>query len=85
MTKIEVANYTRISKTAARKAYYQGTPIYIVPCYLRPDNMYMPAVEIGPWGEDVSGFDNRVNAFEYYNCNHETGYYTAFYLRDETL
>ena len=23
-----------------------------------------------------------VNAFRFYNCNHETGYYPAFYVRE---
>lgn len=89
MRTIEINGYRRISKPAARKAYQAGETVYIIPCKMRPDNMYMPAMAIScKPSQDKSTveipscaatFDSRVNAFEYYNCSPETGNYTAFY------
>ena len=28
-------------------------------------------------------FNNIVNSFEYYNCNHELGYYASFYIKTD--
>ena len=36
-------------------------------------------MELYPW-YDVKDFDSVVNEFEFYNCNYETGYYSAFYI-----
>lgn len=32
------------------------------------------------YNNEVKEFDKLVNEFEYYNCNHECGYYAAFYV-----
>ncbi len=49
----------------------------------------MNLVPGGMWGngciitkEEGRTFDQVLNAFEYYNCNNETGNYTAFYIEE---
>ena len=71
--------YYRIEKRQARRFY--KTPyykyLYFAPCKMRPD-----AFGSGPWAPSDNNvfFDKIVNEFEFYNCNFETGYYTAFYI-----
>jgi len=87
-------NYTRISKVTARKAYNNGTIIYIVPCkvacndsniWVKPFEMNIKRVtdEYAGYPDLIAqhSFDSRVNNFEFYNCNYELGYYTAFYVK----
>jgi hypothetical protein len=67
--------------------YNNGYAIVFVPCKFAPDLLSPNSMAINICKEELeeildegeSDFDKRVNAFEYYNCNYETGYYTAFY------
>lgn len=70
-------NFQRIQLRTARKLFQNGSEVYVIACKLRPDNLYMPAVKINP---DYD-FDKFVNAYEFYNCNNETGKYSAFYIK----
>lgn len=72
----------RIRKNQARKLYNEGKTIIIAPCNL---NIYNPVynsilsqtiVKIA----DNREFDNIINDFEWYNCNHEMGYYCSYYI-----
>lgn len=84
MKNIETHIYKRIDKRKARSLYNAGYTIYLVPCKIWPNDR-------GPWiqpypiyKKEGESFDNHVNAFEYYNCNHnELGYYAAFYVKKE--
>ena len=80
MNAIAIGGYTRISKRAARKLYDANKPVHICVCKYRPNNMWMPAVEIRHYKDEAS-FDSYVNSYEHYNCNYETGYYAAFYTK----
>lgn len=84
MNKIETGIYTRISKRTAKKMYNDGKSVYIVPCkvYANDNNYWIKPYEI-KINKDIDPFDRIVNSFEYYNCNHELGYYTAFYIKME--
>lgn len=92
MNVIVIGDFRRISKTTAMRLYREGKTVYIIPCKMRPDNMYIPAIPIMNEipihsSNDESNvnaiFRQRVIASEYYNCNHETGYYSAFYIKKE--
>lgn len=87
-------NYSRISKGKARKLYNNDTAVYIVPCkvacsdsnmWIKPFELTLKQVTDEYKGFDdlikFYSFDNRINDFEYYNCNYELGYYTAFYIK----
>lgn len=81
MKQISINGYKRISKHAARKRFNNCQSYYMLPCNILPGN---------PWEEPIAGtvydthnsFNEIVNAFEYYNCNNETGNYTAFYIKE---
>lgn len=70
--------YTKITKPAARRLYNEGSKILLTPCKLRP-------IPCGVYVSRASGrdFDKLINEFEYYNCNSETGYYTAYYVWED--
>lgn len=76
---------TRISKTAARKLYNAGRDVLFIPCNLNPENNFY---NLGIWENKMlvgqyDSFEKLVNSFEFYNCNNETGKYTAFYIKKE--
>lgn len=78
---------TRITIHQARKRYAEGLPVVFCPCKLYPFGGWAPGIEITPkpdeWDEGdtaATAFTKRVNAFTYYNCNYESGYYPAYYL-----
>lgn len=76
----------RINKRVARKLFEQGVVITVLPCKANPrspwwhgldwDKNYLISI-----GEEPD-FDKLYNAFVYYNCNYETGYYPAFYVEE---
>lgn len=68
--------YQKIDKRAARKLYDNNQPVFIIPCKCSPGAMWLTGFEMVK--EDQT-FDQFVNAFTYYNCNYELGYYPAFY------
>lgn len=81
--------YKRISKTAAIKEYMNGKKIFLIPCKVRFDNVFILPYCISRESKkefyvDEIGcrnyFINTIASFEYYNCNlSETGKYTSFY------
>lgn len=97
MNKIETGIYTRISKRIAKKMYNDGQSVYVVPCKVYPsdNNYWITPYEIAYTAEmqqiDLEyptlayqhTFESRMANFEYYNCNYELGYYTAFYTKME--
>ena len=69
------------TKKQARAAYDSWLTILFCPVKMRP---------FTPWNLETcvdksSGrsFDSTVNEFEHYNCNRETGMYTAFYIKSD--
>lgn len=75
-------SFERVSKRTARRHYNNGEPIILLPvkCYTE-----MFAFETEENYNKIREFDNLVNEFEYYNCNHECGYYAAFYVAEEKM
>ena len=78
--------FRRIQKRRARKYYEQGGEIYLCPYKLRPGEPWHPEAVAhmdGLEGRDASAaFDFMVDMFEFYNCNHQSGEYAAFYVKD---
>lgn len=79
MKNIETHTYKRINKKKARSLYNAGYTIYLTPCKIWPDDR--GPIRPCPISKKEGPFDDRVNAFEYYNCNHQLGYYAAFYIK----
>ena len=84
----EVQVMIRINKKRARNLYNKGISIYLLPCKVQLDNIWIKPhqINIRDYPGEVNSFDRRVNAFEYYNCNYnQLGYYTAYYIEEEVL
>lgn len=81
--------WSRINKTAARKAFNAGMDVLFVPCNMsiRRDcyfNYHVLLNNRGPeFDNSTRNFDTLCNHFEYYNCNNETGKYAAFYIWED--
>lgn len=70
--------FEKINKSRARKEFDTGHPIWIAACHLRPETgIRLNSDCYKNLGQD---FDKIINAFQYYNCNNDTGYYPAYYL-----
>lgn len=67
----------RVSKRTARRYYNNGESIIILPVKCYSEQF---AFETEKNYNKIRTFDNLVTEFEYYNCNHETGHYAAFYV-----
>jgi len=70
----------KITKATARKMYNNKQSFIMVPHKMHPNSIF--AVEIKP-GWMFRNFDVMYNEFRYYNCNPETGYYIAFYIKED--
>ena len=89
MKDLDNGKYTRIRKDVARRLYNEGRTIYLTPSnvaasdsnlWIKPYSLHITELRIG---ELPLTFDQRVNSFEYYNCNYELGYYTNFWIIEE--
>lgn len=82
--------YKKINKTQARKLFYCGHTLYLLPSkviFVEPHtetNAWIKPIEISLFN-NKEDFDKLVNYFEYYNCNSELGLYTHFYVSEEEI
>lgn len=67
----------RISKHEARKMFAQGATFFMVPVNLHPRHSI--AIDARVASDFEHDWDKLYNAFTYYNCNWDTGYYPAYY------
>lgn len=74
--------FERIDKKQARTAYKNGLTVVFCPCNIRPGSFWGLDMDMNKAQQNCDGieFEKLVNSFEYYNCNSETGRYTAFYI-----
>lgn len=72
-------NWVRISKAQARTLYNKGENICICPCKLLPFTRWRTGFITDENSAEKEGFDELVNAIEFYNCIPETGKYVSFY------
>ena len=68
----------RVNKSVARKLFNLGKDIFMIPCKANPHSPWTGFAVINNSEGDV--FDKIVNAYEYYNCNSEMGYYPHYYV-----
>jgi len=73
--------WNRINKTSARRLFNAGRDILFNPCNM-PVRRDFYCVHVIASKKDRPDFDSVCNAFEYYNCNGETGRYAAFYVKE---
>ena len=79
-------HFERINKTEARNRAARGESIGVCACNMDPFSPYWstcawyhPKEEREAF-DGYDTFDEFVNAYEYYNCSYETGYYASFYV-----
>ena len=80
MRNITVNGYKRITKQTAKRLYEMGEPVLFCPVKLIPDGVWGNGCTVTK--KEGATFEQELNAFEYYNCNNETGNYTAFYIKE---
>ncbi len=68
----------RISKSTARKMFAQGSTFYMVAVNINP--RHATTIDAKLAAEFDNDWDKLYNAFKYYNCNSECGYYPAYYI-----
>ena len=79
--------FRRVNKTEARNLAAQDVPIGVCACNMDPFNPYWNMCAWYHQTEEqnaLDGYDDLdsfVTDYEYYNCNHETGYYAAYYVQ----
>lgn len=76
MNLIENAQFKRITKGVARKLFNKGHDVYVLPCNVRLDSIWVSPTLI-PKEYD---FDKVINEYTYYNCNRELGTYCSYYI-----
>lgn len=79
MKQININGYKRITKRNAERLYELGQPVLFCPVKLIPGGVWRNGCIITK-KEEIT-FKQALNAFEFYNCNNETGNYTAFYIK----
>ena len=77
--------YVRVNKPTARKMYNYGLTVNLLPCKVSTNSVWIRPFAINKFESEYSEnkFDRTVNAFQYYNCNTETGYYPSFYVNED--
>ena len=95
MRNFGTGKYTRVRKDVARRLYGEGKTIYLTPSNVAANdsNFWVKPLPISleerskryhiPVDHSDLNFNQRVNEFEYYNCNYELGYYTNFWINEE--
>lgn len=80
----------KIRKNEARKLFYEGKTIFLLPSKTRWGGMWIKEyalniniVDVDDSTSDITkAFDNIINSYEYYYCNYECGYNAAYYIED---
>lgn len=77
--------YARIRKDVARRLFKEGKTIYLTPSNIAASdsNLWIKPYAIN--NESGKNFDDIVNTYEYYNCNHELGYYTNYWINEDDI
>ena len=83
MRDLDNGKYTRIRKDVARRLYNEGQTIYLTPSNIVANDSYFWVAPMPITIHSGKTFDGAVNEFEYYNCNHELGYYNNFWIIEE--
>ena len=71
--------WERVTKKQAMAEYDSGFTILFCPVKMRPFTPWHLEAYVD--NREGRAFNTVLNCFEYYNCNSETGRYTAFYVQ----
>jgi hypothetical protein len=73
--------YIRINKTEARTYYNNGFSIFLIASKINHNSPFVSLNRIKKRYDLITDFNTKVNCFENYNCNEETGKYAKFFIR----
>lgn len=82
-------NLVRVNKAKARNIYNKNKKVYLLPCKVRPTNFFMTVktsfiqlenAHKNSYEHFLMSFDEKVNAFEYYNCCESLGKYCSYFI-----
>lgn len=82
MRDLTIGKYRRVRKDVARRLFEGGRMIYLTPSDVVADDSNM-WIKPFPIEQGECEFDRHVDNFEYYNCCHELGYYTNFWISED--
>ena len=71
----------KITKGMARKLYYEGKEIMVIPCRVRPNSMLASWIT-KPVDDNNIDFEKLCDAIFYYNCSPETGMSLTYYAKE---
>lgn len=77
----ETITLQQIQKRTAKKMYENGETVYLQTRNFSPFGVWSQCFDVDKERSANESFDSVINAFEYYNCNSESGLYTTFYKR----
>ena len=79
--------YFRFSKPIARHLYNRGCKVLLFPCKANISSLWINNYTISreTGSHEFNEFDRTVNAFIFYNCNAEIGYYPHYYVSEEEI
>ena len=75
----------RVNRKKAERLYKTGNQLYLIPCNVNPDSMWIDFSIIRKSIEFNHSFNEFVNNYEYFNCNNELGNYTVFYVKEGVI
>ena len=81
--------YKKVNKPDARKIFYNGLSVVMIPCKCSIESKDTPKKEMNMFCGDedtltmMNRFDREVMYFEDEKCNAVNGYYAHFYITEE--
>ena len=73
----------RITIREAKQRFYNGQPIYLCPCKMRPGGPWNMAALV-VWSEadrnSLMAWPRMLANWKFYNASYETGYYPHYYV-----
>jgi hypothetical protein len=70
-------NMLQINKNKAERLFNQGITVYLIPCKVRVNNIW---INLCPINKDNETFNNAINSYSYYNCISELGLYPHYFI-----
>ena len=71
---------TKVNKAQARKAFYNGQLVHVVPSKANPNSIWFRDSMIVISKLRTPDFDSIVARFEYFNSNNQMGKRVAYYI-----
>lgn len=72
----------RIAQKTAKRYWEKGETIVVVPCNMNPNSPWYSGCRYSKATSEEKDFEKLINAYEYYNCNLETGKYADCYVEE---